>query len=182
MASPRHGLHSVIEGPWSIVSVVCTPINLIHNSTLSSRRNGGHREIGIASEVTKECDLAVDTTPSPVRPRVIERPVSVNEREDRAAVLLPQQPMILRKSLAVFANLSREGVRRVVVVMQMHFDIAHAKTNHLRDALEQIATVLFLRIEKAILRRLSAGVRRSVVGYARPSIAPASNSTLGGLD
>jgi hypothetical protein len=58
------------------------------------------------------------------------------------------------------------------IVMNVHFDIADSKTNHLRKAFEQIVPVTFLRVEEAVLGTLAGGVSWSVIGDARPLVTP----------
>lgn len=59
-----------------------------------------------------------------------------------------------------------------MIVVEVHFYIAHAETHHLSYAINNVAPVLFLGIEKAVLRTLSGGVWGCVAGNARPFIAP----------
>ena len=58
----------------------------------------------------------------------------------------------------------------------MHFDIAEAETHHLCNAVEQIAPVLLLRIEKTVLRALAGSVGGSVAGDSRQLVSPPRHS------
>jgi hypothetical protein len=96
----------------------------------------------------------------------------MDEAEDGVAVLLVEQAVIVLQAAAEFGNFPDKGVALFVVVMQMHFDVADAKPRYLRNAIEQVAPVLFLRIEEAVLGLLAGGVSGRVIGNSRPLIAP----------
>jgi hypothetical protein len=69
-----------------------------------------------------------------------------------------------------------------MIVMKMDLDIAEAAAHHLRDTVEQIAPILLLRVEEAVLGRLSVCVLGGLGGDLGPAIAPPGNSAEGGLD
>ena len=58
----------------------------------------------------------------------------------------------------------------------MHLDIANAIPNHLGDAIQQIAPVILLRIEKGVLRTLSGGISGGAIGDLWPLVAPLTNT------
>jgi hypothetical protein len=66
--------------------------------------------------------------------------------------------------------------------MQMHFHIPDAEPHYLRDAVEQIAPVLFLRVEKAVLGALICGIPWSGVGNARPLLTPLRDAAKRGFN
>src|SRR5580658_1996954 len=123
----------MIERSRSIVGVIRAPINLVHDPPLCRRRNRRHREIGVAAELVQQRNLSVQAAPLAVWPRVVERPVSMNEAEDRAAVLLPQQPMVLGETFTVLANLFDEALTVLLIMVKVNLDIAYAGADHLRD-------------------------------------------------
>ena len=84
--------------------------------------------------------------------------------------------MVVGQARAEFRYFPDEGVALFVVVMEMHFDVGDAETHHLGNAVEQIAPVLLLRVEEAVLRALAGGVQWSVIGDARPFVAPMRNA------
>ena len=86
----------------------------------------------------------------------------MNESEDRAPILLVKQSMGFCELAAVFSDFPDEGVVRFIVVVQVYFHIADAQAHHLRDTVEQLAAILFLRVEEAVLRTLSRCIKRSV--------------------
>src|ERR1700742_4115168 len=100
----------------------------------------------------------------------------MNEAEDRAAISFPQKTMIVCEAFAVIANLLSESFTCLVVVMEVYFDISNTQTNHLCDAIEKIAPVLFLRVKKTVLRRLLVGIRGGVGCDSRPAITPTRDS------
>src|SRR6266702_5476176 len=66
--------------------------------------------------------------------------------------------------------------------MQMHFNVSHAQPDYLCDAIYHIGPVLFLRIEKGILRAPAVTIDGGIVCDARPSISPAAHSREGSLN
>jgi hypothetical protein len=102
--------------------------------------------------------------------------------KDGAAVLLAKKPMVAGQTAAVFADLFDEEFALLVVVMEMHFHVGDSQPHHLRNAVEQIAPVLLLRIEEGVLRALARGVPRSVTGNARPHLAPLGHAPQRGLN
>ena len=106
----------------------------------------------------------------------------MNEAEDGPALLLAKKPVVVRQAAAIFGHFPDEGVALLVIVMEMHFHVADAQTHHLRYAVEQCAPVLLLRVEKAVLWALSGRVSGSVVGNARPTIAPPRHAAQRGFN
>jgi hypothetical protein len=96
----------------------------------------------------------------------------VNEAEDGAAVLLAKKTVIAGEPPAVFGDFLDKGLALLVVVMEMHFNIADAKMHHLRYAVKQIAPILLLRVEEGVLRTLACGVSGRVLGDAWPLVTP----------
>jgi hypothetical protein len=96
----------------------------------------------------------------------------VNEAEDRAAVLLAKKAVVVRKAAAVLGNFSNEGVALFIVVMKVHLDITYAEMYYLPYAVEDVSPILFLRVEKAVLRTLAIAISGSIVGNPRPSVTP----------
>ena len=80
--------------------------------------------------------------------------------------------MVLPQAAAIFGYFPDEGIALLVIVMEVHFHVADAQAHYFCYAVEQCATVLLLRIEEAVLRALPCRVSGSVVGNARPAIAP----------
>ena len=81
-------------------------------------------------------------------------------------------PWSVRESAAVISDFPDKGFALLVVVVEMHFHIANAQTHHFGDAVEQVAPVLLLWVKEAVLRALSSRVPWSVIGNARPFVAP----------
>jgi hypothetical protein len=79
----------------------------------------------------------------------------VDKTEDGFSILLAKKAVVVRQAAAKFSHFLNEGVALLVVVVQMHFHVANAKTHHLRYAVEQIAPVFFLGIEEAVLCALA---------------------------
>src|ERR1035441_9942314 len=100
----------------------------------------------------------------------------MDKTEDGSSILLAKQAMVVRETTAVFSHFANEGVALLMIVMKMHFNVADPETYNLCQAIEQVAPVLFLRIEKAVLRALVRGVAGCVIGNPRPPVAPASDS------
>ncbi len=87
------------------------------------------------------------------------------ESENCTPFMLAKQTVIICKPGTKLSNLPAKRVAPAYIVMDVrfivmnvHFDIADSKTNHLRKAFEQIVPVTFLRVEEAVLR--DAGRRR----------------------
>ena len=179
---PTGGFDSAIEGLGPIVGIVGAPVDLVHNPPLGWRGKRGHGEVGVASEIAQQGDFAVEAAPLAIRARVVERPVAMDEAEDGAAVLLAKKAVVVGEASAEFGDFADEGVALLVVVMEMHFHVADAETHHFRDAVEQIAPVLLLRVEEAVLWALARGVSGSVVGNARPFVAPARHAAERGFN
>ena len=100
----------------------------------------------------------------------------MNEAEDRPAILLAKQAVVIGETAAILGHFADEGVRLLILVMQVHLDVADAEPHDFGDGVQKIATVLLLRVEEAVLRALAVGIAGSIVGDARPPIAPASDS------
>ena len=106
----------------------------------------------------------------------------MDEAEDGSAVLLAKQSVVAGQALAILSDFQDEGGALFDVVMQMHFHVADSQSHHLRDAVENIPPVLFLRVEKAVLGALARGVTGSVVRNARPPVAPPRQAAEGGFN
>ena len=83
--------------------------------------------------------------------------------------------MILGQPLAVIGHFGYERIAVVVIMMEMNFHIGNPKPNDLRDPIQQIPTVFFLRIEKTVLGALTAGISRRIFCNPGPSIPPLRN-------
>jgi hypothetical protein len=101
------------------------------------------------------------------------------ESENCTPFMLAKQTVIICKPGTKLSNLPAKRVAPAYIVMDVrfivmnvHFDIADSKTNHLRKAFEQIVPVTFLRVEEAVLGTLAGGVSWSVIGDARPLVTP----------
>src|ERR1700739_1364583 len=96
----------------------------------------------------------------------------MNESKDGAAIALAKKAVMVGEASAELGDLVDEGVGCLVVVMDMHFDIAHAEAHHLSDAINNVAPVFFLGVKKAVLRTLPGCVQGSIAGNARPLVSP----------
>ena len=76
----------------------------------------------------------------------------MNKAEDCASILLAEEAVDLRKPAAELSQLPDEGFAILVLMVQVDLDVSNAKPDDFRDAVEELAPVLFLRVEKAILR------------------------------
>ena len=75
------------------MGVIIAVVNRIHQARLSWGISGGHGEIGIATKVSQQADFIVEATPTTIGPRIIQRPVPVDESERQLPIALPQQTM-----------------------------------------------------------------------------------------
>jgi hypothetical protein len=80
--------------------------------------------------------------------------------------------MVIREPAAVFTHLPDEGIALLVVVVEMYLDIADSEAHYFGYVVEQVATILLLRVENAVLGALTCGVSGSVVRNTRPILAP----------
>jgi hypothetical protein len=103
----------------------------------------------------------------------------MDKAENGPAIVLAQQTVVINQPGAKLGDLFGKGIAPASValemrfiVVDMHFDIAYAKTHHLRNAFEQVVPVVFLGVEEAVLRTPARGVPGSIVGNARPLVAP----------
>jgi uncharacterized membrane protein len=85
--------------------------------------------------------------------------------------------MIAGEALAELRDLLDKGYALLVVVMEVDLNVSDAKANHLRYPVEQVASILLLRVEEAVLRPLTCRILRSVVGNARPLVTPLRYAT-----
>jgi hypothetical protein len=90
--------------------------------------------------------------------------------------------VVIGETAAVFRDFLNEGVALLVVVMEVHFDVADTEANNLRYTVENIPPILLLRVEKAVLRTLACGISGGIVGNAWPSVAPPRNPAEGGFE
>lgn len=100
----------------------------------------------------------------------------MNKAKSCATVPLTKKAVVIREAMAVFVHLLDEGITLFVVVMQMYFDVANTEANDFRDSVENIPSVLLLRIEKAVLWALPSCVSWSVVGNSWPQVAPTADA------
>ena len=180
-AAADRSFDAMIEGTGTIVGVIGAPINLVDDAALRGRGKRGHGEIGVAAQVAEQGDFSVEAAAPAIGPRVVQRPVAMNESEDGAAVLLAEQAVIAGEPAAKLGDLVDEGIALLVVVMQMHLDITKAEANHFGEAFKKLAAVIFLGIEEAVLRALAGGVLRAGGGNARPAVTPTGQTGAGDL-
>ncbi len=106
----------------------------------------------------------------------------MNEAEGGAALPLAQQAVLVRQPAAELVDLLDEALALLVVVVQVHLHVARAQAHHLRNALEQVAPVLFLGVKEAVLGVLAAGVPWAVARNARPTVAPPGDAAQRGFN
>src|SRR5208337_715499 len=99
-AAADGGFCPAIKGSWTIVGIVCAPVDMVDDPPLCWGGKGRHGEIGVAAEVAEQGYLTIEAAPLAIGARVIERPVAMNEAEDCAAVLLAKEAMIVRETVA----------------------------------------------------------------------------------
>jgi hypothetical protein len=105
----------------------------------------------------------------------------MNKAKDGSSILASKQPVVVRETTAELGDLGYEGVGALVMVMQMHIHVGNPEANDFRYAVEQIATVLFLRVEEGVLRPLARSVAGCVIRNPWPFIAPTSDTAKRGL-
>ena len=126
----------------------------------SGRRHG---EICIASEVAQQRNLAVEPASLPFRMRVIERPISVDESEHRAAMVLAKQPVIVRQSMTEFGDLADKRLALLLVVI-----VVGAWSTLLMRKVHRQATAIAARTEaEAYLERRRSRILEDING-AKP--------------
>jgi hypothetical protein len=64
----------------------------------------------------------------------------------------------------------------LIVVVEVYFDVTDTEAHDLRNPIDNILPVLFLRVEETILRALAIGIARSIVGNSWPHVAPTADA------
>ena len=80
--------------------------------------------------------------------------------------------MIARQPKAVFTDFSNKGIPVFVVVMEVYLNVGDAETHNFGKAVEEIATVLLLGVEEAVLWTLTCVIPGRFVGDLRPLVTP----------
>src|ERR1017187_10157549 len=86
------GFNSAIERSRTAVSVVCAPVDLVHNSSLGRGGKRRHGEPRLPAEIAEQGDLAIEAARRTVRVRIIKRPVAMNKAKGGASILASKQP------------------------------------------------------------------------------------------
>ncbi len=153
-----------------------TPIDLIHNPPLGGRWNGGHGEVRVATQVSQKLDLSGQSAVEPVGAGVIQRPVSMNKAEDHAPPVIVQKAVIVPKPSTEVTDLSNKAFCRLLVVVDVNFDITDSLPRHLREWIEQLCPVFLLRIEEAVTGHATRGISGGSAGNPRPHLLPAGDT------
>ena len=111
------GLQRVVDGI----------VDRIDRARLRDVGRARHREVGVAASLAQNGELVIDATISAVGPGVVERPVAVNEGVGDAAVAAAcEEPVPRIQQFLERGERAAEVLARVVVVMEMDFDLAEA--------------------------------------------------------
>lgn len=174
--SPNHRLDAAIIRPWPAVRMARAPVDLVYYAGLGRGRERRHGKVRVTAQFAQQPNLSLQTAPAAIRPRIIERPVSMDKAKCRFAVLLPKQTVIVSQPPTVIGHLGYESITDVMIMMKMNLDVGNPKPHHLGYAIKQIAAVFFLRIEEAVLRALTIGISWRIFRNSGPAIPPESNA------
>ncbi len=108
--------------------IVLRVIDAVDRRRLGSIRRRREREVGIATGFTQNRQLVVHSTPAAIGPRVVERPISVDESVgDLATLVSLQETMaIVQCPLEPLQSLAKI-LGSVAIMMQMNFDLPMAR-------------------------------------------------------
>jgi hypothetical protein len=103
--------------------IILDPIDRVHRPCLTRVRSGGEGEIGVTTQLPQQGDLVVEPAPSPVRARVVESPVPMDEPEHDSALRLPEEAVFLAQSADETAHPIEEVLPAVSVVVDVDLDV-----------------------------------------------------------
>ena len=107
---------------------------------IGSRR---HRQIGVATGFEEDSEFLIDSAPTPIGSRVAQRPIAVNEPPHNLPIgVFSQQAVLVEERVAKLREFVVQGGRAVVVVMQMHIDIAITGLAKLGEFVEILRPIL----------------------------------------
>jgi hypothetical protein len=78
--------------------------------------------------------------------------------------------------MAKISNFPYKAFCGFTVMMNVNFNIANSLLRHLRQRIEQLRPVFFLRIEEAVARHPACGITRGVACDPWPLLLPASDT------
>src|ERR1700690_103580 len=106
----------------------------------------------------------------------------MNEAKNCASIDLTKQSVIICKARAELRYFLNERLAFFIVVMDMDFNIGNAESHNLRDPVKNVALILLLWIEEAVLGAMAGAVSWSVLGNSRPLFQPLSHTGICGLE
>ncbi len=144
-------------GPRRIAHGVIDAVDL---ARLRRRRKRRQSEIGIASRLAQYVEFIVDAAAASIRPRVVQRPITVNEAVSQfARVPIPRQQSVpLGQEVLEGQQLVAQSFGGVAVVVQMNLDFAETGATQLGHTVHVFGFVFILRDEETMARRASIAV------------------------
>src|SRR5688500_7315559 len=118
-------------------------INAVDLSSLGCIGSGGQREISVASGTFEHVKLVGYAAPSPVRTRVVQCPVAVDESKSNAAIRLSaKQAMFVCEQLCEPPQGALEIFGGVMIMMQMNLDFAEPLAADVCERIDMARLVL----------------------------------------
>src|SRR5262249_18182425 len=135
-----------LGAPW----VIRGPINRVHDASLRGGWRGGQCKVRVATQVSQQGDFVVQAAPAAVGPRVIKRPVAVDEPESDFAVVLPQQAVAMVKGLSESTDAVYKVLLAFPVVMDVHLDVGDAGFDQFGERIQNVRAVLLLGVKERV--------------------------------
>src|SRR6266853_5705629 len=114
-----HGNRHAIVIRFRMIGIILAPINRVHQASLGGRVPRRHSEIGVATEIPQQQDFIVEAAPPAIRPRIIQRPVSMDEPERQLSIALAKQAVLAIERPAKTADSVDKILAAFAIVMQM---------------------------------------------------------------
>jgi hypothetical protein len=100
---------------------------------LGRRIPGRHSEVGVTTKVSQQPDFIVEATPAAIRPRIVQRPVAVDEAECQLSFRLAQQTMLAVQYAAETADTVDKVLAAFAIVVKMNLDVRYSVANQFRQ-------------------------------------------------
>ena len=114
-----------MSGPGIIIRspAIAPPIDGVDDARLGGRWSRRQGEVGIATQVAQQSDLIVQTAIAPIRKRIIQGPIAMDEAENNPAADLAQQAVPIMKTFHERLYPVDEVLFSVPVMMEMNLYI-----------------------------------------------------------